>query len=42
MRMRSDSPRVTYTQIRGSLFWVASGVVGFSGASSATYVPVWT
>ena len=28
--------------MRGSLYWVASGVVGFSGASSETYVPLWT
>ena len=28
--------------VRDSRFWVASGVVGFSGASSETNVPVWT
>ena len=39
MRMRGDS---YYVYIRGSLFWVACGVVVFSDASIETYVPVWT
>ena len=28
--------------IRGSLSWVASGLILFPGASSETYAPVWT
>ena len=38
MRMRSDRHYVAY--MRGSIFWVASDIVGFSGASSETHAPV--
>ena len=38
--MRSGRYNVQY--IRGSLVWVASGIVVFPGASSETYAPIWT
>ena len=38
--MRSDRYYVQF--IRGGLSWVAIGIVGFPGASSETYAPVWT
>ena len=38
VRMLCDRYYVHY--IRGSLSWVASGIVGFPGASSETYAPV--
>ena len=41
VRIRSDGYYVIH--IRGSLSWVASVIVGFiPGASSETYLPVWT